>query len=175
MGQWYNESTWGQTQTITQTAMQLMLVTSLFFAFSSSTPLSRELTPSWVEACNGSYLFSEDKKTWNDAYGECELYGGHLVQIDGLAENFCLLKYAHAEGLAADWYWHSANDLMAEGVWEQYDGQLLLWTPWWAHEQPSGGTGRNCGVVGLSTDRYAGQWVSAICATSYHYICERSG
>merc|ERR1712192_44229 len=164
-----------QTQTITQTAMQLMLVTSLFFAIASSTPLSKELTPSWVKACNGSYLFSEDKKTWNDAYGECELYGGHLVQIDGLAENFCLLKYAHAEGLPADWYWHSANDIVAEGVWEQYDGQLVLWTPWWAHEHPSGGTGHNCGVVGLSTDRYAGQWASATCTNSYHYICERSG
>merc|ERR1712107_800319 len=110
----------GHRHTSTRTAMKLILATSLSVALASSTPLSRELTPSWAEACNGSYLFSEDKKTWNDAYGECELYGSHLVQIDGLAENFCLLKYAHAEGLsgAGDsyWYWHSANDIMAEGV-----------------------------------------------------------
>ena len=48
----------------------------------------------------------------NDAYGECELYGAHIAQvdfhktfgrflkfdifqIDSLAENFCLLDYAH--------------------------------------------------------------------------------
>merc|ERR1712107_337538 len=104
----------GHRHTSTRTAMKLILATSLSVALASSTPLSRELTPPWVEACNGSYLFSEDKKTWNDAYGECELYGSHLVQIDGLAENFCLLKYAHAEGLPADRYWHSANDNMAE-------------------------------------------------------------
>merc|ERR1712012_53547 len=79
--------------TSTQTTMKLILATPVIVALASSTPLTRELTPSWVEACDGTYLFSEDKKTWSDAYGECELYGSHLVQIDGLAENFCLLKY----------------------------------------------------------------------------------
>merc|ERR1712203_501065 len=149
--------------------MQLILVTSLLFAFASSNSLSKELTPSWVKTCNGTYLFSEDTRTCNGAYGECELYGGHLVQIDGLAENFCLLKYAHAEGLPTGWYWHSANDTTAEGVWEQYDGQLILWTPWWATENPYGGTARNCGRVALTTDRYAGQWATDVCTTSYHY------
>ena len=113
----------------------------------------------------------------NDAYGECELYGGHLAQvyfylgfviillikdwlsshnclkinqfqIDSLPENFCLLDYAHTavrnkkrkiftaslleplsihktlnfdkqlsnlQGLPADWYWHSSNDIESEG------------------------------------------------------------
>merc|ERR1712203_675469 len=148
--------------------MQLILVTSLLFAFASSNSLNRELAPSWVKACNGTYLFSEDTRTWNDAYGECELYGGHLVQIDGLAENFCLLKYAHADGLS-DWYWHSGNDITAEGVWEQYDGQLILWTPWWAWQHPYGGTAQNCGSVSLTTGIYAGQWASYACTLSYHY------
>ena len=69
-----------------------------------------------------SVNLKENLKIRSDAYGECELYGSHLVQvhlqmlwkpfitfyfnfklffilkqIDGLAENFCLLKYAHAE------------------------------------------------------------------------------
>ena len=62
-----------------------------------------------------------------------------------------------------------------QGVWEQYDGQLILWTPYWSHEHPYGGTGQNCGAVRLSTDGYAGKWISAPCTASYHYICERSG
>merc|ERR1712080_79905 len=81
-----------------------------------SVPLGQELTPSWVQVCGGTYLFSEDKKSWDDAYGECELYGSHLAQIDGIEENFCLLEYAHTEGLPADWYLHSANDISSEGV-----------------------------------------------------------
>merc|ERR1712210_76702 len=108
-----------------------------------------------------------------NAYGECELYGAHIAQIDNLAENFCLLGFAHTEGLPDEWYWNSANDLMAEGVWRQYDGELITWSPWWADDQPYGGTGRNCGYVALSVGGDAGQWASGPCSSAYHYICER--
>merc|ERR1712038_916817 len=57
-------------------------------ASASSIPLNQEQTPSWVNICQGTYLFSEDTRSWNDAYGECELYGAHIAQIDSLAENF---------------------------------------------------------------------------------------
>merc|ERR1712107_828918 len=69
-----------------------MGVTPLLVALASSTPLTRELTPSWVEACNGTYLFSEDKKTWSDAYGECVLYGSHLVQMTAWQKTFACLN-----------------------------------------------------------------------------------
>ena len=69
------------------TAMQTLLFLSLFFAFGSSAPLDQVkcyllhipelnwsymhiiqgmqgLTPTWVDICNGTYLFSEDKKSW---------------------------------------------------------------------------------------------------------------
>merc|ERR1719400_926591 len=115
-----------------------------FLASALSVPLSEELTPSWVNICNGTYLFSEDTKSWNDAYGECELYGSHIAQ-----------------GFPADKYWHSANDIMSEGVWRQYDEELLSWSPWWFDEEPLGGKERNCGRVALKEDRYAGQWGSS--------------
>merc|ERR1712142_259713 len=54
-------------------------------------------SPHWVVVCEGSYLFSEDKKSWNDASDICELFGGHLAQIDNLAENYCLLDYAQSQ------------------------------------------------------------------------------
>merc|ERR1711962_41204 len=160
-----------------QTAMNFLkpvLATPLIVALASSTPLTRELTPSWVEACNGTYLFSEDKKTWNDAYGECELYGSHLVQIDNLAENFCLLEYAHSMGYSFG-YWNSANDITSEGVWKQYDEKLMSWTPWWqsATDEPNGVREENCGAVNMTGGPYAGQWYSYFCSVAQHYICER--
>merc|ERR1712210_29185 len=88
-------------------------------ALVSSVPLSQEKTPSWVDICGGTYLFSEDTRSWESSYGECELYGSHIAQIDNLAENFCLLEYAHTEGLPDDWYWNSANDIMSEGFLQQ--------------------------------------------------------
>merc|ERR1712079_85957 len=120
-----------------EVAMQILVAFSFFIAFISAQPLDQERTPEWVPACNGTYLFSEDKKTWNDAYGECELYGSHILQ-----------------GLTADMYWHSANDNMSEGIWRQYDGGLILWSPWWYDNEPNGSTGSNCAVIGLRTDVY---------------------
>ena len=32
-----------------------------------------------------------------DAFGECELYGGHLAQISSMSINYCLLNYGHAQ------------------------------------------------------------------------------
>merc|ERR1711872_408555 len=136
-------------------------------------------SPHWVVACGGSYLFSEDKKSWNDAGDICELFGGHLAQIDNLAENYCLLDYAQSQSLEDDWYWHSGNDIEREGVWRQADRELILWTPFWAGyangviTEPNGGTAANCLVVYLGGDYRAGKWGDTACTNERYYICER--
>merc|ERR1711971_1121730 len=76
--------------------MRLLWILSLL-ASAASIPQSQEEIPSWVNICNGTYLFSEDAKSWTEACGECMLYGAHIAQIDSLAENFCLLDYGHTE------------------------------------------------------------------------------
>merc|ERR1712047_187143 len=134
------------------TEMQPIFVLILF-ASASSVPLNKEKTPSWVNICGGTYLFSEDQISWDDAFGQCELYYAHLWQIDNLAENFCLLDYAHKMGYNAG-YWHSANDKESEGVWRQADGTLLSWSPWWvaykdSQGAPDGGKNENCADVVL--------------------------
>ena len=93
-----------------------------------------------------------------------------------------------SQGLAAP-YWHSANDKMSEGcvshrmlsntfllgVWRQYDGTLLSWTPWWSTltDEPDGGRAQNCGGVTLSQEEHAGKWFSHWCTELMYYICER--
>merc|ERR1712013_27579 len=160
--------------------MQPIFVLILFTSASSVIP-NEERTPSWVNICGGTYIFSEDLKSWDDAYGECELYGGHLWQIDNLAENFCLLDYSHTMGYndAQRAHWHSANDKESEGVWRQADGTLLSWSPWWAAVKdsqgaPKGGKAENCAYVHLDESVYAGQWYDTPCARALHFVCERS-
>merc|ERR1711908_87841 len=153
---------------------QKMLLILSLLASASSLPLSQEQTPSWVNICSSEYLFSETKISWNDAYGECELYGGHLAQIDSLPENFCLLDYAHTAGLPNGLYWHSSNDIESEGVWRQYDGGLISWTPWWnsKYNDPEGGNAANCGVVFLYDNSDAGKWGDDACLLhANYYIC----
>merc|ERR1712212_625967 len=162
----------------TLTAMQSLLLFSFLASSLSSIPLSQELTPSWVNICGGTYLFSEDMKSWNDAYDECELlgwvggYGSHIAQIDGFGENFCLLEYAQTKGLPYGRYWHSGNDILSEGVWRQYDEQMILWGPWF-WDGKDGGRGSNCAGIDLSEDKDAGEWDDAPCTDAKFYICER--
>merc|ERR1711973_991702 len=75
------------------------------------------------------------------------------------------------------WYWTSANDRGAEGVWRQYDGTFLSWTPWWStmpgsQGHPNKGKDANCAEIFLSEDTYAGQWSDEPCSRGYKYICE---
>merc|ERR1712142_369273 len=136
-------------------------------------------SPHWVVVCEGSYLFSEDKKSWNDAADICELFGGHLAQIDNLTENYCLLDFAQSQDMPKDdWWWHSGNDMEREGVYRQADRELILWTPFWLGRgnsvtEPDGGTAENCLCVDLTGDVNAGKWADEPCAKERYYVCER--
>merc|ERR1711962_830965 len=161
-------------------AMNLAMNILLFLPWmAAGLPTSVELedkTPSWVEICGSTFLFSEDKKTWNDAKGNCELYGGHLAQINGHVMNYCLLEYSHAQALPADWYWHSGNDILAEGVYRQFDESLIDFAPLWndnGQSAPNGGKGENCLMVRLSEDAHAGRWADEPCTVALYYICQR--
>ena len=62
------------------------------------------------------YLFSEITHNWEDARGECELYGGWLVRIFDLEEYNCIMRHAVKEE-AGIWYWTDGNDVANTGVW----------------------------------------------------------
>merc|ERR1711970_460934 len=134
----------------------------------------KDLSPQWVTVCDGSYLFSEDAKNWQDASDNCLLYGSHLLQIDNMAENYCLLDYAQSQEMTVDWWYHSGNDIEREGVYRQADGEPILWSPMWGSGDPNGGTGSNCLLVRLLGDGNAGKWADDPCTTARRYICERS-
>merc|ERR1711955_154032 len=147
----------------------------LFLAFLSlqllvSAETDQDYSPQWVNVCDGSYLFSEDFKKWYDARNNCELYGSHLLQIDNMAENYCLLDYAQRQGMTADFWYHSGNDIEREGVWRQADGEPILWTPLWYSGHPDGGTGANCILIRLIGDQNAGKWWDTSCYTERQYI-----
>merc|ERR1719309_1134579 len=135
----------------------------------------KDLSPSWVTVCHGSYLFSEETKNWQEAWDNCELYVSHLLQIDNMAENYCLLDYAQSHGVTGGWKWHSGNDIEREGVYRQADGEPILWSPLWAPgDNPDGATRENCLGVSLAGDAIAGKWADLPCTGGYRYICERS-
>ena len=52
-----------------------------------------------------------------DAVAECELYGGWLVNIESLAEQNCLMRYAQKNGLFHD-YW--TDGICIQDIWKGY-------------------------------------------------------
>ena len=83
----------------------LVLSSLVSLVFCSSTPAWQDLN---CEAGH-RYLFSEVKMTWEEARGECQLYGGWLVDLRSRKEQNCLIRYAQAAGVTEDWYWHDGN------------------------------------------------------------------
>ena len=105
------------------------------------------------------------------------------------------------QGYIGEWSWHSANDIESEGcvfiiyicllhlfhftflsgVWRQWDGTLLSFTPFWyqhVRAEPGGGSAENCGGVGWGvksdpTMSAAGQWWANACSREHHYVCEK--
>merc|ERR1719369_495251 len=152
----------------------LVFLSTLALQFLVNAETDQDHSPSWVTFCDGSYLFSEDAKNWQDASDNCLLYGSHLLQIDNMAENYCLLEYAQSQGMKVDYWSHSGNDIEWEGVYRQADGEPILWSPLWHSGDPDGGTGSNCLLVRLLGDSLAGRWWDDPCTNARHYICERS-
>merc|ERR1712089_54691 len=162
----------------------IMLALLLLLTVISAVKLQdRAVTPHWEAICNTSLLFSEDKKNWEEASGECELYGGNLVEIRSMEMNYCILLHAHNKAVPGGWYWHSGNDIDVEGVY-RYNragdfppiaGDLILWSPiGWEKGRPNGGRSGNCLLVCLRCDDMAGQWANIPC-TGYprRYVCQR--
>ena len=60
-----------------------------------------------------------------------------------------------------------------KGVWRQYDGSMVPWTPWW-RDGKNGGRRDNCALISLIiNDDTAGDWVDYDCNKSGYYICEK--
>merc|ERR1712126_309551 len=158
-------------------AMMIPVLQLLLFAVVSPVSIQDKATPHWEDVCDTSLLFSEDLKSWDNARGTCELYGGKLVDIRSLEMNFCLLTHAQRKGVNKYWYWHSANDINVKGVWRYNNpGDLMQWTPiWWGGiaNTPNGGRSENCLHVYFSNDATAGKWSDDGCHLPYRYMCER--
>merc|ERR1712137_934428 len=101
--------------------IQVMMMCKIFLLLflGLGTEGSNGTLPEWkdLECEEGhKYLFSDITHNWEDSRGECELYGGWLVQINDLKEFNCLMRYGQKEGLEKE-YWTDGNDVENTGVW----------------------------------------------------------
>ena len=66
----------------------------------------------------------------------------------------------------------SLKKTFLQGVWRQYDEQMILWGPWF-WDGADGGKANNCAIVDLGEDEHAGKWATQPRTAAWFYICER--
>merc|ERR1711936_418529 len=157
--------------------MIISLLTVLFFSKSEALPSLNSsqvfrTTPSWQEVecrydTKTKYLFSELSLTWEEAKGECQLYGGWLLNLNNLVEQNCLLKHAVTNEISG-WFWHDGNGIEIEGLWvHDLDGMDLWMHTFWScgssnNYENAGRTNGDALLLGLmSNPCCAGAWCAA--------------
>ena len=157
--------------------------------------LWRELLFAWICTWKGRYCFNEDMWIFcgsallhsfnltikSDAGQHSQLTKDKWSSLYSSINISLNIKFAGAPNrlLLAQCKWHNfrrwtqAHKIFYfwQGVWRQYDEQMILWSPfWWARDEVRSG---NCGIISLTMDKYAGLWSDRPCTSAYHYICER--
>jgi len=161
-------------QSLPVTMMKLILLLFCFTHLVHSTCDCTLSVPDWIPVCSTNLIFSNESQTGIEAKRICEGYGGHLVDMDSLVKNFCILKYHFHSQITDGHFWHSGNDKDAEGVYVLSNGDIIPWTPYWSNENPDEARGANCVGVSLTKDKLAGKWWDQSCTSpKYRYICEK--
>ena len=135
---------------------------------------------------------------WTEAFAECELYGGWLVNIADIKEQNCLMTHASAQNYNT-WYWTGGKNLIlmiqliekhylahveeTPGVFVSSSGEPLEWYyPKWTCDNyyDYDGHGRYNTVYGggdafmiyLGDHQLAGAWCDWHKDQKHYFICE---
>ena len=98
----------------------------------------------------------------------CENLGGQMPYLSnkstfGKLQGFCERKMNERQQTT----WLAVDDKREEGIWrDSYTGQSLNFTPPWVGNEPNGGKGENCAVVGVNCN-----WGDMPCTKSAGYNC----
>ncbi|XP_071125999.1 C-type lectin domain family 10 member A-like [Mytilus edulis] len=123
----------------------------------------------WILNRKHCYYFSQNKLSWHAAKDDCRRKGGHLVKVEGKAENDWLLT-AWKE-LDLYYPWIGANDIQKKGSWNWESDQSSLSYSFWGPNEPNDEQGiEDCVHFWyLNT----GGWNDIECTEPFSYICEK--
>jgi len=136
--------------------------------------VSEYLDPATVNALNRMvwsygghfYVITEGSLTWADAEAYAQSLGGHLVTINGQAEQDWLYPTFGRLGNL----WTGLTDKDAEGSWAWASGQAVAYTSW-ATGEPSTSTSYNYAYVNGSN----GKWYDESNTATHYGIIELEG
>jgi len=112
---------------------------------------SRSASPNWVHwPSNGHYyaLTSVAHTNWFNAEAEAASHaGGHLVSINGIAEQAFIEATFLAGNSRSNIYWIGLNDIVSDGTWIWSSGEPMTYTNWEPGEPNNAPPGEDAGVL----------------------------
>jgi hypothetical protein len=103
--------------------------------------------------------------TWDVAESACRTWGGTLVEIDGAAENECVV------GTVSRWI--GLNDVALEDTFVWADGTPVGSYQPWNTDEPDDLDGTTPGADCVRMLPTSGLWSDEDCDSTYGYVCER--
>ncbi|KAG0695880.1 Macrophage mannose receptor 1 [Chionoecetes opilio] len=131
-------------------------------------PMVCDYTNGWEDAKDRCYKKSSGVDSWHDAEVECMMDGGHLMCIDGDAEQQLAYDLALTEH---DKVWIGLTEENHAGEFTWVDGTIRNTTYWHAGQPDTSFHGYGAALV--DNDDPSGGWVVEKVTTEYHYLCEK--
>ena len=108
--------------------------------------------------------------------GECELYGGWLVQINNMKEYNCIMRHGIGAGLNSG-YWIDVNDVADTGVlthaYDDSEVTFFLSRVTCNCVDSSCSNGGDAYTLKIVDDRrYRGNYCDLLSSSGYKFICE---
>ncbi|XP_074551398.1 C-type lectin domain family 10 member A-like [Halichoeres trimaculatus] len=119
--------------------------------------------PGWKMFGGSCYLFSTQKKSWEESRQDCRATGADLVVIESLEEQEFISKSAKADS----WIGLSKRD--HGGTWKWVDGSSLTQGFWWSAMPDGDG---DCAHL-IPDRRKEENWNDLKCDVSMLWICEK--
>ncbi|XP_034003339.1 CD209 antigen-like protein C [Trematomus bernacchii] len=118
----------------------------------------------WRKFDCSCYLFSTEKRSWEQSRQDCTARGADLVIVDSEEEQEFITS------MIKEQTWIGLNDTKEEGTWKWVDGSPLNLT-FWSTRQPDNFDGEDCAEIRSIV--HSKSWNDRPCTYDLHWICEK--
>ena len=124
----------------------------------------------WEKKEEHCYLWSTDKKNWNDAEDFCLKEGGHLASATSKATSVFFWEEMKRKGIRN--LWVGGNDIEKEGTWKwKWPTACYPWKfTFWAKREPNNKGDEDCMEMWVGNK---GRWNDKKCSAKGNFICSQ--
>ncbi|XP_053383513.1 C-type lectin mannose-binding isoform-like [Mercenaria mercenaria] len=152
-------------------SMYILNTLTILLVFGYNTSDAVECQDDWTTYGTSCYLFGHQSLSFYSAENYCRQHKGHLVHINGDAENTFIRE--HLRNMKGTGWWIGLTDDAVENTWIWYDtNEKTEYTDWAPNQPDNAGNNEDCVEFNMSSG-YNGHWNDAPCHVNLLPICEQ--